>query len=180
MPQQPADGDSGSDRVYIALGSNCGAREEMVLRALHKLEAHGAALPVAMSNLFETQAMGMGKARPFVNAVAEVAPLLSPMDLLERVKRIEREMGRTGGHYAPREIDIDIVAWGGSVAELPGLTLPHPRYSDRAFVLVPLRDVAPAFVCPVTGATIAEMIERVGTRGITRISHRRLVAYTTS
>ncbi|MCH7548397.1 MAG: 2-amino-4-hydroxy-6-hydroxymethyldihydropteridine diphosphokinase [Candidatus Krumholzibacteriota bacterium] len=167
-------------QVYLGLGSNVGEREGFVLGALRHLEATGAASLVAFSDLYETQAVGMGKAMPFVNAVAEVATLLSPMDLLLRVKVIEREIGRSGGHNLPREIDIDIVAWGDSVFEMPGLIVPHPRYADRAFVLVPLRDVAPTFVCPVTGATIAAMIARVGTGGITRISQRHAIGSTTS
>jgi len=151
-----------------------------VLVALRRLEAHGAARVISVSDLYETAPVGMGPARPFVNAVAEVAPLLSPGDLLQRVKGIESEMGRSAAHYAPREIDIDIVAWGSHVFESPGLTVPHPRYSERAFVLVPLYDIAPAFVCPVTGAAIADMISQTGTAGVTRISRRRLIAATTS
>jgi len=164
--------------VYLGLGASLGRREACVLAALRRLESSGAARLVALSDLYETRPFEMGPAAPFVNAVAEVAPLLSPEDLLQRVKRIEREMGRTGGHNAPREIDIDIVAWGRSVIETPALTVPHPRYADRAFVLVPLQDIAPTFVCPVSGEDVAAMIARTGTEGITRISDRRLIAST--
>jgi len=180
MPAAGTPEDRHNHSVYLGLGANMGPREQSILASLRRLEASGAASLVALSDLYETRAVDMGSASPFVNAVAEVAALLSPLDLLQRVKGIEREMGRYAGHNAPREIDIDIVAWGSSVIELPGLTVPHRRYADRAFVLVPLRNIAPAFVCPVTGTSVGDMIARTGTEGITRISDRRVIAFTTS
>jgi 2-amino-4-hydroxy-6-hydroxymethyldihydropteridine diphosphokinase len=167
------------EHAYLGLGANLGPREASVLLALRWIEERGVATVLAVSALYETEPVGM-TAAPFVNAVARVAPLLSPGDLLQRVKEIEAGMGRRGGHYAPREIDIDIVAWGRRIIETPDLSIPHPCYADRAFVLVPLRDVAPEFVCPVTGATVGQMIDRTGTSGVTRISGRRLMARTTS
>jgi len=89
-------------------------------------------------------------------------------------------MGRGAGHNAPREIDIDIVAWGTLVAQWPGLVLPHPRYANRPFVLVPLGEIAPRFTCPLTGAPIAQMIRAAGgASGVARVSERRLVPATT-
>jgi len=164
------------DAVYLALGANLGERERRVLGALRRLGTAGAATVVRCSGLYECAAVGMGEAPRFINAVAEVRALLPPPDLLSRLKTIEKEMGRQAGHNAPREIDIDIVAWGARVGRWPGLVVPHPLYATRPFVLVPLGEIAPRFTCPVTGAPIGQMIrEAGGATGVMRVSERRLV-----
>lgn len=164
------------DAVYLALGANLGERERRVLEALRRLEAGGAAVVVRCSGLYESAAVDMGEAPPFINAVAEVRALLPPSDLLSRLKTMEKEMGRRAGHNAPREIDIDIVAWGGRAVVSPDLVLPHPRYATRPFVLVPLGEVAPRFTCPLTGTPIEQMIRAAGgATGVRRVSGRHLV-----
>jgi len=112
----------------------------------------------------------------FVNAVAAVRTLLSPRDLLEQVQEVEARIGRTGGHGEPREVDVDIVALGTVLMDRPELTIPHPRYHLRAFVLLPLREVAPDFRCPLTGRRLEEMIAALppGQR-VRRISRRWIV-----
>ena len=131
----------------------------------------------ACSGLYESEpAEGAGGGR-FLNAVAEVRTLLCPEDLLNRLKTIEKSMGRTGGHNRPREIDIDIVCLGDAVVESSGLTIPHPRYGNRAFVLLPLKEIAPGFRCPLTGRTVDEMIESLDSDvNVSRVSGRRLIA----
>lgn len=142
--------------AYLALGSNMGSRERTVLRALRSLAAAGISVEKC-SRLYETEpAEGVGGGR-FINAVVEVRSLLCPEDLLNRLKSIENSLGRTGGHNRPREIDIDIICVGDLVLETANLVLPHPRYSSRAFVLLPLREIAPRFRCPRTGRTIDEL-----------------------
>jgi 2-amino-4-hydroxy-6-hydroxymethyldihydropteridine diphosphokinase len=85
-------------------------------------------------------------------------------------------MGRTGGHQQSREIDIDLVAYGGELLASDRLRLPHPRFHERAFVLIPLREIAPGFVCPRTGRTVDELIGRLpGPGGLVRVSARSLV-----
>jgi 2-amino-4-hydroxy-6-hydroxymethyldihydropteridine diphosphokinase len=98
------------------------------------------------------------------------------MDLLKRLKAMEKAAGRTGDHNEPRELDIDIVAYGGSIVRRDELTVPHPRYRDRAFVLIPLREIAPYFVCPATGRSIDELISSLsGEQAVSRASSRKTV-----
>ncbi len=144
--------------AYIALGANMGRREETILCALRRLEARGAGKVVRASSLYQSDAVGMGRAPAFVNAVAEVVPLLRSRDLLERMQAIEIELGRTGGHNQSREIDLDLVAFGDETAEAGGLILPHPRYRERAFVLVPLSEIAPDFRDPRTRTPIGDLL----------------------
>ncbi len=150
--------------AFLALGANLGARERRVLEAARLLARETGPLE-ALSSLWESPAVGMGAAPAFVNAVARVATLLSPVDLLERVQAVERVLGRTGGHWRPREIDVDIVALGDRTVRRPGLEIPHPRMPERLFVLLPLREVAPAFRCPRTGASIDAMIRAARAAG---------------
>ncbi|HEU4928966.1 MAG TPA: 2-amino-4-hydroxy-6-hydroxymethyldihydropteridine diphosphokinase [Candidatus Krumholzibacteria bacterium] len=143
--------------AYVALGSNLGRREHAILRAARRLQETGAGRVRRLSSLYETDAVGMGTAPPFINAVLELVPLLTPSDLLQRLKAVELELGRTGGHNQSREIDLDLIAFAGEVVETEFLTLPHPRYAARAFVLVPLAEIAPGFRDPHNGRTIEEI-----------------------
>ena len=159
---------------YLSLGSNVGERERHVLDAMGLVESSGAGRVVAASSLYETDPVGMPGAAAFINAVVEVETSLSPGGLLERLRAVEDRMGRTGGHCEPREIDIDIVTFGENVIDQPRLTVPHPRYASRRFVLVPLQEVAPGFVCPCTDVPVATMLAEAGTAGVTRVSGRRV------
>jgi 2-amino-4-hydroxy-6-hydroxymethyldihydropteridine diphosphokinase len=157
--------------AYVALGSNLGRREAAVLAALRMLETMGAARVRALSSLYESEPDGIPGAPRFVNAVAEVEPLLPAVDLLERMKSIEAGMGRTGGHHESREIDIDLITYGDESGVFGQLVLPHPRFHSRAYVLIPLREIAPGFVCPKTGTPVSELAARAG-GGVERISGR--------
>jgi 2-amino-4-hydroxy-6-hydroxymethyldihydropteridine diphosphokinase len=145
-------------RAWVAFGANLGQREATVLRAARRLNDSGAARLVRLSSLYETDAVGMRDAPPFINTVAEVVALLRPRDLLDRLKGIETELGRTGGHYQSRPIDLDLVAYGDEVTDSADLVLPHPRYHERAFVLIPLREIAAAFRDPRTGRSIDALV----------------------
>lgn len=147
-----------------------------MLRALRLLDAPDLRVTAASSLYESAPAEGAGGGY-FVNAVAEVRTLLCPEDLLNRLKTIEKSMGRTGGHNRPREIDVDILALGGAVVEAAGLSIPHPRLGDRAFVLLPLKEIAPRYRCPLTGRSVDRMIQSLGpAAGISLISGRRLMA----
>ena len=112
----------------------------------------------------------------FINAVVEFEPLLCPVDLLKRLKLLEKRMGRTGGRDEPRELDLDIVACGTSIIRGETLTLPHPRYRDRAFVLIPLREISSSFVCPETGRSIDDLVSSLGERQyVCKVSSRKTV-----
>ncbi len=111
------------------------------------------------SSLYETEPVGGVSGGNFINAIFEVHSLLGPIDLLKRLKVIERSMGRSGGRNEAREIDVDIIAFGRMIMQSAELTLPHPRYAERAFVLLPLSEIAPDFRCPLTGSTISELMQ---------------------
>ena len=115
-----------------------------------------------MSTLYRTDPVGVTDQRSFYNAVAEVAWRGSASSLLAALKRLERRLGRTatfpGG---PREIDIDILDFGGLVRSSPSLSLPHPRLSNRRFVLTPLAEIAPEWRHPVSGLTARELLSHL-------------------
>jgi 2-amino-4-hydroxy-6-hydroxymethyldihydropteridine diphosphokinase len=162
--------------AYVGLGSNLGRREAAVLGALRALESAGAARVNAVSSLYESEPDGIPGAPRFVNAVAEVEPLLPAVDLLERMKSIEAGMGRTGGHQQSREIDLDLITYGAETSASDALVLPHPRFHSRAYVLIPLGEIALDFVCPQTGIAVSTLVANLGTGagGVERISGRMM------
>ncbi len=162
--------------AYVGLGSNLGRREAAVLGALRALAGSGAARVNRMSSLYESEADGIPGAPRFINAVVEVEPLLPAVDLLERMQSIEAGMGRTSGHLESREIDLDLITYGAETGASHTLVLPHPRFHSRAYVLIPLGEIAPTFVCPKTGRAVSDLIANLGTGagGVERISGRTM------
>lgn len=160
--------------AYISLGSNLGDREANILRATAMIGTTGIARNVHLSSLYETEPVGCGSMNDFINAVVAVTTELDPGNLLERLRELERKLGRRGGHNMPRELDLDIITMGDRLIQTERLTVPHPRYRRRAFVLVPLREIAPRFRCPETGQDIDELIGTLNDRGrIGKVSSRR-------
>ncbi len=144
----------------LSLGSNAGDRAAHIEAALALLAESGVAVR-RRSALYETEPQGTTAQRWFVNCVVEVETELMPLALLRAIKRIERALGRrpsAGPQPAARSIDIDIVAYGQQVVNLPELTIPHPRMAERRFVLEPLREAAPEWRHPVTRLSAAEML----------------------
>jgi 2-amino-4-hydroxy-6-hydroxymethyldihydropteridine diphosphokinase len=137
--------------AYVGLGANLGDREGTVRRAAELLGA------VRLSTLIETEPWGYADQPRFVNAVAELETDEPPRALLERLLRVERELGRTRGgpRYGPRTIDLDLLLYGDAELDEPGLVVPHPRLHERAFVLEPLAELAPELVVPGQGAVKA-------------------------
>lgn len=157
------------ERVFIALGSNLGDRVANCRRALDELEKEGVEV-VSVSPLYETEPWGVADQPRFVNAAAELRTTLEPRELLELLKKIERRLGRARRErWGPREVDLDILFYGSRVVEEKGLTIPHPEAHRRAFVLVPLADIAPDFVHPVLGRTVREMRGESDTAGVRRV-----------
>jgi 2-amino-4-hydroxy-6-hydroxymethyldihydropteridine diphosphokinase len=112
----------------------------------------------------------------FVNAVVELHSLLCPEDLLKRLQALEKAMGRLGGHNEPGVLDIDIVAIGDYEIRTGRLTVPHPRYQQRLFVLLPLKEIAPEFKCPVTGTSVDDMLGAIDPgQVVTQISTRQII-----
>jgi len=154
--------------VYIALGANIGNREanlRMALRGLTRM-----ARVESVSSLYETQAVGPEQP-PFFNAVCRVDTGLEPESLLRFLKSLEHEIGRrpVGERWGPRPIDLDLLLYEDRIVETTDLTLPHPRLPERAFVLVPLAEIAPDTRHPASGKTIAELAEAVNASGVRRI-----------
>ena len=127
------------------------------------LDAAEGVCVVSRSSLFETRPVGETDQPLFLNAAAGVETTLSPRELLGLIQKIEKEIGRTPTYrWGPREIDIDILLFDDLVINEEGLTIPHPRMHERAFVLVPLAEIAPEAVHPVLGKTIEELCAGMG------------------
>jgi 2-amino-4-hydroxy-6-hydroxymethyldihydropteridine diphosphokinase len=154
--------------VYLALGSNLGDRSanlRTALAALHpKVKVQG------LSPIYETPPWGVTDQPAFLNMVLRGETRLTPKKLLSYVKSLETSLGRLPTiRYGPRLIDIDILFYDDLVLDTPELILPHPRLHERAFVLVPLADLAPALVHPRLGKPVRELLRVVDTKGIVRI-----------
>jgi 2-amino-4-hydroxy-6-hydroxymethyldihydropteridine diphosphokinase len=130
--------------VSLALGSNVGDRLGNLRGALERLQESGDVRVLRASPVYENRAIGMGEADDFLNAVVELHTSLAPEALLDCCLEVEQQLGRERkGGWAPRTIDLDLVAYEGVVCATARLNLPHPRIAERDFVAVPLRDLAP-------------------------------------
>ena len=121
-----------------------------------------------VSSLYETEPVGFREQRWFLNLAAEFETELFPKQLLHRIQKIEKELGRrrTGVRNGPRTIDIDILLYGNFVITTEELEIPHPRYRERRFTLAPLAELNPALRDPVTRRTVAEMLAGLNGQGI--------------
>ena len=142
--------------VYLGLGSNLGNRQDNLDRALDFLSQR---LRVGkISSVYDTEPLYNINQPRFLNLVCQAYTTLAPMELLTLAKGIESKLGRIfSKSNAPRPIDIDILFYGSQVIETPELVIPHPRLAERAFVLVPLVEIAPDLVHPVNGKTVKEL-----------------------
>jgi 2-amino-4-hydroxy-6-hydroxymethyldihydropteridine diphosphokinase len=141
-------------RAYIALGSNLGDRRATIDAAVDELSAHPAIDLVEISTLVDTAPVGYLDQPRFLNGVAAVDTELSARALLTALLEVERRFGRTRDDavpHGPRTLDLDLLLYGDAELDEPGLTVPHPRMHERAFVLGPLAEIAPGLEVPGKG-----------------------------
>jgi 2-amino-4-hydroxy-6-hydroxymethyldihydropteridine diphosphokinase len=156
--------------AFVALGGNVGDVRSTFRRAIALLCDGSAVRLTARSSDYRTPPWGVTDQPPFVNAVIGMTTSLSPHELLARAEQCERALGRDRTHerrWGPRSIDIDLLAYDDLVLNDPHLILPHPRLFERAFVLVPLAEIAPERV--IAGVRVRDALERVDTSGIEKL-----------
>jgi 2-amino-4-hydroxy-6-hydroxymethyldihydropteridine diphosphokinase len=140
-------------RAFVGLGANLGDRERTLRAAVDALAAEDGMEVVAVSKLRETDPVGVGEQPRYLNGVAELETTLPARRLLEQLLAVEQRFGRVRvpGEHGPRTLDLDLLLYGADELDEPGLTVPHPRLSDRRFVLEPLAELAPGLVVPGRG-----------------------------
>ena len=156
--------------IYISLGANvpskAGPPLQTLRAAISVMPKHGIRV-TGTSGFYHSDAWPNPADPPFVNAVISVATQKGPYELLHGLLALERQFGRVRKtRWEPRTLDLDLIDYGGLISDTDELMLPHPRMHERPFVLVPLRDLAPAWRHPDTGAHINELLENAGDGGV--------------
>ncbi|HSE01260.1 MAG TPA: 2-amino-4-hydroxy-6-hydroxymethyldihydropteridine diphosphokinase [Burkholderiales bacterium] len=155
--------------AFVALGSNLDDPPAQIRRALQALAALPGTRLVGRSSLYRNPPTGVLDQPDFVNAVAEIETRLAARELLEHLLAIERAHCRVRDvPNGPRTLDLDLLLYGGLTVREPALDVPHPRMLDRAFVLVPLAEIAPDAVVPGRGR-IADLVRNVDASGMIRL-----------
>jgi len=158
--------------IYLALGTNLGDRPGNLRSAVQALPPD--VIVLAESKIYETPPWGYADQPAFLNMAIKAETSLEPGALLKHLKNLETRLGRQQTfRYGPRQIDIDILFYDDLVLNSPALVIPHPHLHERAFVLVPLADLAPELLHPVLRRTIRDLLADLDKTGITPI-HSRL------
>ncbi|MFT7343846.1 MAG: 2-amino-4-hydroxy-6-hydroxymethyldihydropteridine diphosphokinase [Lentimonas sp.] len=150
-----------SQTVYIALGANLGNPVETIKKAILKLE-QGLNSKVQVAGLYQNEAVGFESTNVFVNTVCSFKTDIPPMKLMSITQGIEKELGRDSKQitgYENREIDLDIILYGDLIFKEENLIIPHPKFSERDFVLIPLNDLNSNLIDPVTKLSINQHIK---------------------
>lgn len=158
----------------IALGSNLGDSPAILQGAVQQLHQHPHITAVACSDIYQTAPVGPPQP-DYLNACVLVEADLSPEELLRTLLRIEAGFGRVRRErWGPRLLDMDLLLFGDLVLTTPTLQIPHPRMHERAFVLVPMAEVAAQWADPISGKTITQLVQGVATEGVVRLPDSRL------
>jgi 2-amino-4-hydroxy-6-hydroxymethyldihydropteridine diphosphokinase len=158
--------------ALIGLGGNVGDVRATLNQAIARFADGTEVRLTARSSDYATPPWGVTDQPPFINCAIAVETALSPQALLARALEVERALGRDRAHeqrWGPRRIDIDLLAYDDAAFDAPGLTLPHPRLFERAFVLVPLAEIVPERL--IGGLRVRDALERIDTTGVTRLAH---------
>jgi 2-amino-4-hydroxy-6-hydroxymethyldihydropteridine diphosphokinase len=152
-------------KAYVGLGSNLGEREAMIRLALDDLARLPGTRLARASSLYDTAPVGEVEQPNFLNAVVQLDTELTARQLLWNLLLIEKRLGRVRTQrWGPRTIDLDLLMYGDLVVDEPDLVVPHPELTRRSFVLVPLVEIDPLLVHPITGQTLLQHLSRLETR----------------
>jgi 2-amino-4-hydroxy-6-hydroxymethyldihydropteridine diphosphokinase len=160
--------------ALVALGGNLGDVRDTLDRAIAAFCDGNDVRLLARSSDYRTPPWGVADQPPFVNLAVAVETGLTPQELLARAQAVELALGRERGkerRWGPRSVDIDLIAYDDLALDTPDLTLPHPRLFERAFVLVPLAEIAPQRV--IAGIKVRDALARVAAEGVERLPPRR-------
>nr|WP_309101596.1 2-amino-4-hydroxy-6-hydroxymethyldihydropteridine diphosphokinase [Fredinandcohnia onubensis] len=162
-----------NNTAYIALGTNIGTRESYLHSALQAIQGNDIDI-IGFSSIYETDPVGYEDQDRFLNMVIKVNTNLQPMDLLEVLQSIERESGRERKiRWGPRTLDLDILLFNQENIETERLIVPHPRMTERAFVLVPLAEIDQDVEIPAVTKPISLLLDELQDREGVRIWKRR-------
>ena len=156
-------------KIYLALGSNIGDPAANLLAAIEAIKPE--VITTKCSSIYETPPWGFHDQPQFLNQVVEAETALPPAELLDHLKRTEKLLGREKTFKnGPRIIDLDIIFYNEEVINTPPLVIPHPHMAERAFVLLPLADIAPHFQHPILKESVSELLSKVDQSGISEYS----------
>ena len=154
----------------IALGSNLGDSRSILANAIDRLRSQPQVALTAVSSWYLTKPIGPQQP-DYLNGCATLQTSLPPLDLLNALHAIEAEFGRVREeHWGARTIDLDLLLYGSEIIDTPRLQVPHPRMTERAFVLIPLAEIAPNWIEPRSGESIADLCDKVEYAGVDRLS----------